>query len=209
MTVWSETPVLLTDWEKKAGFVRSPLSEPGPERDWSAPECPTLWCRVADTSALKRQKDRQRIEREGQTGSQRESKQEMGELGPGRVTKQIWARGHKQIGEELKEMNEKWTRMAWRERKRKSETFEPTGLRMRRQVSLMRRGTGSMFSGGTHGQLENNDPNNKSSFVTDKTPHWLLCWRTFFTFSSSLQFGAVQTRNIFVIEWTSSNVFGK
>lgn len=54
--------------------IPSPLNEPVPEMDRSAPECPTLWCCGADTSALRRQREKQNIEREGQTGRATEGK---------------------------------------------------------------------------------------------------------------------------------------
>lgn len=64
--------------EKEPGFIPSPLSEPVPELDLSAPECPTLWRCSADTSALQgRKKRRKKIKDEKsqhrQAGSQGEA----------------------------------------------------------------------------------------------------------------------------------------
>lgn len=103
---------------KEPGFIPSPLNEPVPEMDWSAPECPTLWYYGADTSALKRQREEQRIEREGQTGSQpRGSKREMGEVRLERVRKRV-NRSEREARSKLEGNSKTWmrkrTEITWR-----------------------------------------------------------------------------------------------
>lgn len=127
------------------GLMRSPLSGPDPETDRSAPECPTLGCCGADTSALRRQggtrKDRKKNRQSGDVNKQRTGGQsqlrafgnKLKERSEKRESKYEWKSKRKQTG-----INERGDRLPeLRRGRKKSGTAESDVLSEDEMPSLL------------------------------------------------------------------------
>lgn len=140
---------------KEPGFMSSPLNEPVPDLDRSAPECPTLWYCGADTSALKREKTKNR--KRGTDRRPAKGKPTRDGLRQKQANRsEQRARGRKQNEGNWKKWMRKWTGITWRvtdslrEKKRgrkKSGTAESNGLSEDEMPSLLSLQWGSSLRG--------------------------------------------------------------